>query len=291
MVDTCLAIDIGGTSIKSGHVDASGSLVGEIRTTAVGDDPLATVLGIAREAPDTTRAIGVGSPGYLSADRTQVAYAVNLGWRDVDLVDRLQDATGRTVVLEGDANAAALAESRVGAGQGQPSVLVVTLGTGIGIGFTVQGQVFLGAQGFAGQAGHMPVHGETARCDCGRVGCWEISASTRGFERMLEGTPLEGLGAREALRRSALGDAAAQEAVHAWTARITAGLIPLICMLDPACIVIAGAVSESGSAFLPQLRERIAHASAGQVIGVYPASLGPAAGVIGAGLLAWDQVR
>lgn len=291
MMDTCLAIDIGGTSIKSGHVDASGSLVGDIRVTAVGHDPLATVLGIAREAPDTTRAIGVGSPGYLSADRTQVAYAVNLGWRDIDLVDRLQDATGRTVVLEGDANAAALAESRVGAGHGQPSVLVVTLGTGIGVGLTLRGQAFLGAQGFAGHAGHMPVHGQAATCECGRVGCWEISASTRGLERMLDGTALQGHGAREVLRQSALGDATAQDAVQVWTARIAAGLIPLICMLDPACIVIAGAVSESGPAFLPQLQGLIAHASAGQVIGVYPARLGPAAGVIGAGLLAWDQAR
>ena len=290
-MDTCLGIDIGGTSIKSGLVDEAGGLMGPVMSTPVGVDPLATVLAVAREGAGSCRAIGVGSPGYLDADRTMVEFSVNLGWRRIEVPRLIAQETGRTVVLEGDANAAALAESRVGAGSGNSSSLVVTLGTGIGVGFTVEDRIFLGAHGFAGQAGHMPVVGGHQSCECGRIGCWEIDASTRGFERMVQHTELEGLGAREILRKSLAGDQTARHAVDTWTERICAGLIPLMCMLDPGCVVIAGAASESHEGFLPQLRIRVAGAAAGQPIPIHPARLGSAAGVIGAGLLAWDHLR
>lgn len=290
-VDHCLGIDIGGTSIKSGLVDEAGQLIGAVMSTPVGIDPLETVLAVAQERSGACRAIGVGSPGYLDVNRTMVEFSVNLGWRQVEVPRLIAVATEHTVVMEGDANAAALAESRVGAGIGYASCLVVTLGTGIGVGFTIDDHVFLGAHGFAGQAGHMPVLGGDQACECGRTGCWEIDASTRGFERMVEQTELRGLGAREILRQSASGDTTARRAVEAWTDRICAGLIPLMCMLDPGCVVIAGAASESHEAFLPHLRSRVAGAAAGQTIPILPAQLGSAAGVIGAGLLAWDHLR
>lgn len=283
-VATCLGIDIGGTSVKAGLVDEDGALIGDLVSTPLAGDPLAAIERAAELARDGQQvaAIGIGSPGYLDAARTTVTFAVNLGWRDMPLVAWAADALEAPVVLEGDAVAAAVGEARAGAGRGHRDVVMVTLGTGVGVGHVIDGQPMTGAHGLAGDAGHVPMPGVAAECPCGRVGCWELVASTAALERSVQAAGF-------ASAREALADPGARPIIDAWAAAVGDGVALLAAILDPGVIVIGGAVSASAAAFLPQVRERVA--SIAPAVEVIPAALGASAGTVGAGLLARQSLR
>ncbi|MGI9195916.1 MAG: ROK family protein, partial [Candidatus Nanopelagicales bacterium] len=251
----CIGIDIGGTSIKSGLIDVGGSLIGELHSVPVAGDPLGAVEQAARVAQADrptceVLGVGIGSPGYLDAARTHVEYSVNLGWRQLPLVELVQNMLSLAVVLEGDAFVAALGEAIAGGGRGHRDVLAVTLGTGVGVGHVVDGTIVAGAHGMAGQAGHIPMPGIRATCSCGRVGCWELGASTSALDRAARQAGYAG--AREVLE-----DPAAQAIVHPWADAVAAGLVMLAAIIDPDVIVIGGAASASADHFLPRVREQV----------------------------------
>ncbi len=204
-----LAVDLGGTELRAGLVDDSGALVahGATETDAAGG-PEAIVAQIAdlveplmAGATERVVRLGIAAPGPLDPVAGIVLAAPTLtGWRDVPLSEMLRARLGIEVVLENDANAAALGEWRFGAGRGTQSMAFVTVSTGIGGGVVIDRRLLHGYRGLAAEVGHMSVTQEEVRCVCGGLGCWEAMAS---------GTAL----ARAARRRMADGGAAGLRSV------------------------------------------------------------------------------
>jgi glucokinase len=236
-----------------------------------------------------------------------VLFAPNLAWRDEPVKKLVEEHIGRPVIVENDANAAAWAETKLGAARGHDDVMLITVGTGIGAGIVIDGRVYRGGFGLAGEPGHYRVVPEGRLCGCGNLGCWEqyasgsaLVAEAREFARrspeaaarllqLAGGSPdlLDGPAVTAAARE---GDPVAQrcfEIVGGW---LGAGLADLSAILDPSCFVIGGGVSEAGELLLGPAREAYEHGLIGRTHRPYAdirlAELGPDAGLIGAADLA-----
>src|SRR3954447_17195119 len=183
-----VGVDIGGTKVMAGVVDGTGSVLAlEQRPTlghdvrAVEDTIVELVHGFA--ARYDVAAVGVGAAGFVDVARSVVMFSPHLQWRREPLRARLVERLRVPVVVDNDANAAALAESRFGAGRGHRFVLCVPLGTGIGGALVLAQRVYRGANGMAGEFGHMQVVPQGHRCQCGNRGCWEQYASGNSLVR------------------------------------------------------------------------------------------------------------
>lgn len=175
-------IDIGGTFIKYGFVAADGTIIEKHQTPTLAhegrDALLARILNVARHLASlhpSTLAIGIGVPGVVDPLSKHVQSPPNLpGWDDVPLQQIVSDALGIRVVVENDANAGAIAELRAGAGQRHKNFLYVTLGTGVGGGVVIDGKLYTGPHGDAGEVGHVHLHpGTVLEMVIGRVGILE----------------------------------------------------------------------------------------------------------------------
>jgi glucokinase len=212
---------------------------------------------------------------------------------------------GRHVLIENDANFAALAEHRLGAAQGYDHVLVVTLGTGIGGGVIADGRLQVGAHGFAGEIGHMVVDPAGPPCPCGRRGCWERFASGGGLGlaareaamagklpevvRLSGGDP-EVVRGEDVTAAAADGDPDARRVIEQVGWWVGFGLANLACVLDPQCIVLGGGLLAAGDLLLDSARrafdELIEGGSARPPTVIVTAAFGERAGAIGAALAA-----
>jgi len=311
-----VGVDVGGTKILAVLLDAAGHVLAEAReaTPPGADAPgvvVADAIGLALDSlADTARLeltslpLGVGVPGMLSRDGTLV-FAPNLqSASGADLSTVLTARLGRTVELANDADAAAVAEHRLGAARGIDEFVMVTLGTGIGGGVISEGRLVRGANGFAGEIGHLVVDTSGPRCPCGKRGCWERYASGAGVARLAReaatagrlGSLVEQLGDAEAVRGEDVTHAAAAgdrqaiavlEEVGWWLAL---GLSNLAAVLDPACFVLGGGLAEASAQLLPATRRHLTGLlEAGELrpeIPVIAAELGHRAGAIGAALIA-----
>jgi glucokinase len=236
-----------------------------------------------------------------------VLFAPNLAWRDEPVKKLLEERIGRPVTVENDANAAAWAETRLGAGRGHENVVLITVGTGIGAGIVFDGRLYRGGFGSAGEPGHYRVVPDGRLCGCGNRGCWEqytsgsaLVAEAREFARrspeaatrllQLAGGTAEGIdgpAVTEAAREGDPGAVRCFEIVGSW---LGAGLADLSAILDPSCFVIGGGVSEAGELLLRPARTAYEQGLSGHSHRPYAdvrlAELGPDAGLIGAAELA-----
>jgi glucokinase len=233
--------------------------------------------------------VGVGAPGLVDHEG-MLRFAPNLpGVVDVPLRADLQARLGVPVVVENDATAACWAERELGAARGADDVVVVTLGTGIGGGIVSGGVLQRGANGFAGEIGHMVVNPDGPPCPCGKRGCWERYASGSGLGRLARE---RGLGQRgEAVTAAALrGDADAAKVMAEFAWWVALGLVNLAYVLDPSTFVLGGGLIEAGDVLLEPARQAFTTLLAGSAhrppVSLVPAALGPRAGAIGAALLA-----
>ena len=307
-----IGVDIGGTKVAAGVVDAEGAILETTRRDTPADDPMKTVDVIAdavRELASThdVTALGLGAAGFVNADRSTVMFAPNLAWRDEALRDAMEQRLELPTVVENDANAAAWAEARFGAGRGEDYVVVVTVGTGIGGGIVVEGQLLRGRFGVAAEIGHLNIIPDGRRCGCGLQGCWEQYASGRALvqeanEQAIASPAL----ARELLRRAGGepesitgpmvteaaqdGDVAALQCfdeVGRWLGR---GMAQLAAILDPGVFVIGGGVSAAGELLRePAVRAYRKHLTARghrPTADVRMAEMGGEAGIVGAADLA-----
>ena len=195
-----LGIDLGGTSLRVGAFDAGMQLLASrVMPTRVSSGPQAVVTdmadAIASLLDETTaraEAIGLGSPGPLNLTDGTLGQLPNFpGWDFFPLRSALEDLTGLPVVLDGDANAAALAEWKLGAGrnEGVDSMAMLTLGTGVGSGIILEGRIWHGIVGMGGEVGHVSVNYDGPACSCGGRGCLEYYASATGIERSARSLP------------------------------------------------------------------------------------------------------
>ncbi len=304
-----VGIDVGGTKIAAGWVDAAGTLSGYTRSPAPQDSR--SLVSAIVQAVDGARAgravsgVGIAAAGFVSSDQSTVLMAPNLPWRDEPLAAQVQQEVGLPVVIENDGNAAAWAEHRFGAGA-ERDLVCVTVGTGIGGGLVLGGRLVRGRWGLAAELGHLCVVPGGRRCGCGQRGCWEQYASGRALVReareraedepdrtrallaLGDGTPA-GIEGGHVTRAAARGDGLALEVVGEiarWTAW---GIWQVRAVLAPPLVVLGGGVAEE-EVFVQHVREalaelaaRVPHRNAPEV---RAALLGNQAGVIGAADLA-----
>jgi glucokinase len=307
-----IGVDIGGTKVAAGVVDARGTILATTRRDTPAEDPTQTADVIAdavRElvACHDAAAIGLGAAGFVDAERSKVMFAPNLAWRDEPLRAAIEQRVGLPAVVENDANAAAWAEARFGAGRGEDSVVVITVGTGIGGGIVVDGRLVRGRFGVAAEIGHINVVPDGRRCGCGLQGCWEQYASGRALVheayevasaspatavellRLAGGQP-EGITGPIVTQAAQAGDVAALQCfdeVGRWLGR---GMAQLAAILDPGVFIIGGGVSRAGELLRePAVRSYRRHLTARghrPTADLRIAELGPEAGIVGAADLA-----
>jgi glucokinase len=185
-----IGVDVGGTKILAGLVDASGAIVTTARRESPRNDAnkaLAVVAEVVAELsapyPGAVVGVGLGVAGPVDSARSTVFFAPNLGWSNVPARALLEEVVGVPVVVENDGNAAAWGEFKFGAGADVEDLTMVTVGTGIGGGIIIDGVLLRGAHGAAGEIGHMNAIPDGLPCACGRNGCWEQYASGNALVR------------------------------------------------------------------------------------------------------------
>lgn len=288
-------VDVGGTDIKFGLLDSDGTLLrrGRIPTDTrnQGAHILPQIAQWIRRQDIPLRqlsGVGLGVPGPVGPDGT-VNRCVNLGWgvtRPAKALSELLD--GIPVRVANDANAAALGECWQGAGDGVDSLLLVTLGTGVGGGLVLNGSVWTGAHGSAGEIGHMTVHpDETHPCSCGKRGCLEQYVSATGITRLAQEAGLRVTSAKEVSDLAAEGNELAQAVLEKAGRLLGLALSNAACLMDVDCILLGGGVAAAGERLLAPVRDafsaHVFHAAADTRLGL--ARLGNDAGLYGAARL------
>lgn len=309
-----VGIDIGGTKVMAGVVDADGQILEKVRAETpekskspkVVEDTIAELVLDLSDRHDV-HAVGIGAAGWVDADRSRVLFAPHLAWRDEPLKDALTARLAVPVMVDNDANTAAWGEWRFGAGRGEDHLVMITLGTGIGGSILEDGRVKRGKYGVSGEFGHMQVVPGGHRCPCGNRGCWEQYSSGNALVRearelaAAESPVAYGIIARTGgqigditgpliteLARG--GDAMCVELLQDIGQWLGIGIANLAAALDPGCFVIGGGVSAADELLIDPAREAFRRHLTGR--GYRPeariakAQLGPEAGMVGAADLA-----
>jgi glucokinase len=310
-----IGVDIGGTKVAAGVVDEHGKIIERVRRPTPSASPGRTEQVIAEAVTDLrdrhrVTAVGLGAAGFVDERGGAVRFAPNLAWRDEPLRQRIEGLIGLPVVVENDANASAWAEVRFGAARGHEDVIFVGVGTGIGAGIVLDGKLYRGRWGMAGEPGHVRVVPDGRPCGCGNRGCWEQYASGNALvaeareqarqsppaaARLLQlagGSP-EGITGAQVTQAAREGDPAAIgcfQTVGAWLGQ---GLADLAAILDPACFVIGGGVSDAGELLAGPARTAFGNRLTGRSYRdqalIRLAEFGPDAGLVGAADLARDD--
>jgi glucokinase len=285
-----IALDVGGTGMKAALVGADGTLLHEARRPTDRERGpeavIAAVLGFAEELRayglkaygEPPAAAGVAVPGVVREAEGVAVYSANIGWRDVPLRALLSERLeGAPVALGHDVRTGGLAEGRVGAGKDADRFLFVALGTGIA------GAIGIGDRVEATELGHIVVRRKGPDCGCGQRGCVEVLASAAAVGRAWGGDAADCAKAVEA------GDPRAVAVWEDMLAALADGLLTGLTLMDPDVLIIGGGLAEAGDTLFTPLREAVASRVTFQRLPlIVPATLGDAAGCLGAGLLAWD---
>jgi glucokinase len=284
-VTRAAGIDVGGTKFLGVVLDDAGEVVVERRrpTPRGGDRVVEELAEFARElAPFDT--LGIGVPGLVTRSGVLRAAPNLIGATEVEVGPRLTEALGLPVAVDNDATCALVAEWQRGAAKGFDDVVLVTLGTGIGGGLVLGGRLQRGANGFAGEIGHMVVQPDGPFCVCGRRGCWERFASGRGLQMLAGGRKGE-----EVVEAARQGDPESIVVIDTFAHWVALGLVNLTNLLDPACIVLGGGLAGAPDIFLPpikrEFRALIYSPDNRPTPELVFAELGERAGAIGAALL------
>lgn len=304
-----VGIDVGGTKAQAVVLDAAGRVVESAqRPTPRGDRSLDVLVDELIELADEVGhdgSVGVGVPGLVTRGGVLRA-APNLdGVADFAISELLSERLGSHVHVDNDATCATIAEWRLGAGVGTRNMMLVTLGTGIGGGVIAGGALQRGANGFAGEFGHMVIDPSGPPCPCGRRGCWERYASGSGLA-LLAREAATGHRLHEVVRRAG-GDPQAVRGEHVQAAAsrgddealaviddfarwVALGLANLTNAFDPELFVLGGGLAAGAELFLDPIerwyRELLYQPELRQIPRIEFAALGPLAGAVGAALLA-----
>ncbi|WP_244571137.1 ROK family protein [Mesorhizobium carmichaelinearum] len=280
-----IGIDIGGTNLRAARISGTGEILKRVSEKSAPDPEL--VLGRIADmvrlldTPDV-KAIGVGVPGRVDARRGAVLSGGYVNLASVALAQRLEDMTGKPVVIDNDCNMALAAEMALGAGRGHGNIVMFTIGTGIG-GAVAQDRRITRGSATAGQLGHITVDVNGEVCACGRRGCVETTSSGTALGRHIARA---GLGADisvdQLFARDAAGDIQARGILDAWAKPLRAAIDTTVAMLAPDLVLLGGGLGRAAHAAL----DRAPALAPWYQCQVEPAQLGDDAGVIGAGLQA-----
>lgn len=294
MTAPLVGIDIGGSAIKAGAVDATGSILGELQQPpelARGPEHVVQLIAqLARDLGATDR-IGLGVPGLVDRTRGLVTLCPNLapleGFPLRSALARELDIDEAGIAIENDANAAALGEHWLGGAREERDVAVVTLGTGVGGGLVLGGELFIGPSGLAGEIGHLCVDPAGPRCGCGSRGCVEMFASaTAAVRRAREAELTDDLALLA--DRARQSDGPERALLHAIGLDLGRGLALALVLLDLRAYLIGGGFGAALDVLREGILDGLIERSWGRsrdTLRILPATLGPRAGWIGAARL------
>lgn len=282
-----LGIDLGGTAIKLGCCSPQGTCVRSITVPTPQPstpEPVVDAIATAVHALDpdqTLPVIGIGMPGPADNTGRIARVSINLDdWLDVPLAEWIEDKTGRPTTIANDANCAGLGEALYGAGQPFQNLIMLTLGTGVGGAIIMNGELYTGRDGAAGELGLITLWPDGPPCNSGNNGSLEQFASVRAIRRDHHCEPHE-LAARE--------DEGAIAFWQDYGRNLGAGLASLIYVLTPEAVILGGGIAASTELFLPwvqaEIERRVMPTSRENLV-ILPAALGNQAGMIGAAQLA-----
>jgi glucokinase len=311
-----LALDIGGTKLAAGVIATNGDLLAELacptEALALPTEVLAPLFALAEQVlsqaglsyPDLCGlGVSFGGPVDFPSGMTVTCHHLP-GWEGISLRDLVAEHTGLPVVLDNDANAAALGETVFGAAKGCEQVLYVTVSTGIGAGLVLSGRIHRGANSMAGELGHTLVAPDGPECACGRRGCLEAVAAgpaiARAAREALAGDEPSSLRSL-ALDRLTAKDVAEAAPTDPLAARILQhtgeylglALAAAINLVNPEIVVIGGGVSQAGDCLFIPLRDALLlHTvpESTRELRVVPAALGAQSALFGAAALGMGEV-
>lgn len=282
-------LDIGGTSIKYGMISAEGRLFDEGETPTHAEEGgralLGRVVSLAEQRRGSFEAIGVSTCGQVNRAEGSILYATDNvpGYTGTQIGKTLRETFEVPAAVENDVNAAALGEAKFGAAKDFENFLCITYGTGIGGAIVLNGRLYAGRNGSAGELGHMITHAGGKPCTCGGRGCYEAYASTGALSRMAAealGGEWNGRSLFEALRA---GNDRVRAVVDGWCEEIAVGLASLVHTFEPEAIVLGGGIMREPYV-LQLLQERVPQMVMQSFRGVrlVSAALGNHAGLFGA---------
>ena len=319
--DLILGIDLGGSKIRTAVVDSQGGVLSTDETiTPAANGREAVIQAIVDSSHRVLQqsdigiskicAIAIGAAGISNPEAGILFTSPNLpGWRDVLLRDIMQERLGRKTFVLNDANAAALGEFYFGAARDTSNFIYITISTGIGGGVIIDGKIYTGAIGIAGEVGHMTIDDTGPVCNCGNRGCWETLASGTALVReakyrikkrartsileYAEGD-IDKVTAQVIHSAAEQGDKLAKELIARTGYYFGVGLANLINIFNPELIVIGGGLSDIGDMLLgPAFKtaEKRAYKEAFQAVRFASAALGRNSGVLGAAAFAFEEMR
>jgi glucokinase len=308
-----VAVDLGGTKLLTGVVDREGTVVKRtVRPTDLSSEE--ALLAELEEAVDEVgrdglAALGVGIPSLIDQRAGRAVSSVNIPLADVDLRDHLAARFGVPVMIENDANAAALAEHRFGAGRGTEHMIMLTLGTGIGGGLILDGRLYRGSIGAAGELGHITLDLDGPPCQgtCPGQGHLEALASGTAADalaaRVAAARPAGDLGlaaqsgravdARVAVELALHGPGDARDVLERIGTYLGVGIASYVNVFNPELVVIGGGFARAGDLLFEPARRVVAEralAPGRDHVRIVPALLGVEAGLIGAGLVGYEAL-
>ncbi|MBI4474894.1 MAG: ROK family protein [Acidobacteria bacterium] len=295
-----LGVDIGGTTVKAGLVNETGRILESRKTATVVDDlnsflSKLTELILSFQKSYSVAGIGIGIPGFRNSNTHMIETAPNIPClNNINLETSLADQVHIKVITENDANAGAYAEFRCGAGAGSGNMVYLTLGTGLGSGLILNGELFVGSAGYAGEFGHTVIEPRGRPCSCGNQGCIETVVSATAMVRSARerGRP-EWTTSEMIFDAARAGDAIAQAIFEETGRYLGIACTNLMNLLNPDLIVIGGGVMACGEMLLKPARDeagRRAIRPAFDMCPIVQSKLWPESGLIGAAMLARDRV-
>jgi len=280
-----IGVDVGGTKVAAGLVNAAGEITYQTRTPMAANDAaagLSAVISAINSVRAATKAhaesrisgIGICAPGPLDPRTGVVINPPNLpGWRNFPLAAEISKTYGLPVRVDNDGNAAALAEALWGAGRGFRNVFCATIGTGIGTGIVFDGHIYHGRTGAAAEGGHNTIDYRGPRCGCGKLGCIEALASgpaiaRRASEKIakdgrassileLAGGQLDRVSSEMVGKAYAAGDLLAKEVLQETALLLTVWLGNIVDLLEPDVMIIGGGAGAMLRPFFGEIRERL----------------------------------
>ena len=314
MTTTVVAADFGGTHLRAALVDDAGVIHARLdRATPETATPESIIphvvqLLVDTAAQATTPASGVciATAGLIDADAGRVILAPNIpGFRNLVLTTPIAEKLGVPAYIENDASAAALGEFRFGAGRGTRHLLHATVGTGIGGGIVIDGKLYRGAKGFAGEIGHIILDPAGPRCNCGSRGCMEAIVSGTAFaeraRRLIETNKSRVLQelvsyreptSHDLYQAAKAGDAVCEAEIRHGGHMLWLGLGSLVNVLNPDAVTLSGGLLQMGDMLLAPMHEAIYSLAYGPAAGttVRLSELGEDAGLLGAAAVAFERL-
>lgn len=316
-----LAIDLGGTKIAAAVISPQGKIVSQAYCLSLAEKgPEAVInrvvstahraLEQSRFEPSGTGGVAMATAGAVDAKRGLVTASAHLpGWHNIPIQDILAQKLGAKTYLINDASAAALGEYWLGAGKGVHNLVYLTVSTGIGGGLIVNGELYLGADGSAGELGHMTVDVNGERCNCGNIGCWETLASGTAIAKEavkrlnqggksslidLVGGKLENITAKTVASAAQRGDALAYSVIARTAHYLGIGMVNIVNIFNPELIIVGGGVARVGKLLLDPAQKIVkerAFSLPAHTVRIVPAKLGDSSALIGAALFAFQEVE